>query len=255
MLLLLLLWILKIFFFRWNKCALRILLDDLWDLQCDSVSGSGRWRKKRRMILSSYLENRLRLNVELLLCKLFFFVSKKLLQFQYHKTPLELRCTHETDSDTAKRMLLKNVSRLTPQRHMKHRRRRETNLNKEPEKWLMFLSLLFASPSRLICLSRQTHQQLFFSGWSSIKHITQTHISVRANETRREKSREIHWKRRNQLKIINYLAPILSFQDRKRTETFLIPHGTCHCSTIFSCFVFVATNKNFLSMPVNKFDF
>lgn len=72
---------------------------------------------------------------------------------------------------------------------------------------------LFLS-SRLICLSRQTHQQLFFFGWSSIKHITQTHINQPARSEHDEGEADDNVERNprnfigneNQLKIINYLA-------------------------------------------------
>lgn len=67
----------------------------------------------------------------------------------------------------------------------------------------MFLSLLFASPSRLICLSRQTHQQLFFRG----DRLLNTLHTLEEDAKKTKSQKEFHWKRRNQLKIINYLAP------------------------------------------------
>lgn len=87
-------------------------------------------------------------------------------------------------------------------------------------------SLRLLHSSRLICLSRQTHQQLFFFGWSSIKHITQIHININAIERCRydvEKICEDFIWNENQLKIINYLARrflifyknLLLFNDRR----------------------------------------
>lgn len=129
-------------------------------------------------------------------------------------------------------MFRKNVSRLTPQR-------RRTNLHKEPEKWLMFLSLLFASPSRLICLSRQTHQQLFFRGDRLLNTLLKH--TLKRERRREEKSREIHWKRRNQLKIINYLALIPT----DRIFFLLFSNETCHCSPTIFFFSPVSSSQHF----------
>lgn len=88
--------------------------------------------------------------------------------------------------------------------------------------WCFCLLFRLLLSSRLICLSRQTHQQLFFFGWSSIKHITQTHTQ-RAPMGRSEKSEKFHWKRKS-IKIINYLAPFSRELLNNRQKSVLDKH-------------------------------
>lgn len=96
-----------------------------------------------------------------------------------HKTPSSSvhKVTKSLKSATSREEeILKNVSRLAPS----VRRAEKEKTNSQQRTWKMIDAFVsssrpsFCFSSRLICLSRQTHQQLF-SGWSSIKHITQTH--------------------------------------------------------------------------------
>lgn len=167
-------------FFGWNKCELRILFpsDDLRDLQSDFFSGSGGWEKGggRWMILNCYLKNRLRFHWSFVQT-----LQQNPFQFRIHKTPSERHRARNKFGYSKKNVSEECFTVNTA----KKRRRRRTNLHKEPEKWLMFLSLLFASPSRLICLSRQTHQQLFFRG----DRLLNTLLEHTLKRTRREITR------------------------------------------------------------------
>lgn len=141
-------------------------------------SGSGGWEKGggRWTILNCYLKNRLRFHWSFVQ-----ILQQNPFQFRIHKTPSERHRARNKFGYSKKNVSEECFTVNTA----KKRRRRRTNLHKEPEKWLMFLSLLFASPSRLICLSRQTHQQLFFRG----DRLLNTLLEHTLKRTRREITR------------------------------------------------------------------
>ena len=112
----------------------------------------------------------------------------------------------------------------------------------------VFVSSFRLSVSFNMLISSDSSTALF-SGWSSIKHITQTHTQARTG--REEKSWEIHWKRRNQLKIINYLALIPT----NRIFFFLLKRNLpLFTDNLFLRFRLLSTSENFFRLNMSTFD-
>lgn len=144
--------------------------------------------KRAGIILNCYLKQRLRLSE----VKSFFFFCAKSPSKDPRHAPVSndfshasISCRHKTPPRRSlrhKKKTLKNVSRLTPRDERREKNPFATKNLEDDWCFCLFFRLLLSS--RLICLSRQTHQQLFFFGWSSIKHITQTHTHQRPGRSR-----------------------------------------------------------------------
>lgn len=154
--------------FLWNKRALSgILLHPPSDDLLADDSGSGKGNKEG----GNHPELLLKAEIKIERSEVFLFFCAKSPSKDPRHAPVSndfshasISCRHKTPPRRSlrhKKKTLKNVSRLTPR---DERRGKKSVRNKEPGRWLMFLSLLSPSPlvSFNMLISSDSSTALFF---------------------------------------------------------------------------------------------